>query len=106
MCGHSLHLFVFLGLISYDVLRNEEKYFTLKAPLKLRGLVLNVVFFSWNNHNTVVDSEFPCSLQELYLCVNMNLKKNHVAIYIYYISLFPIICNRKLAKRLKVQFSP
>ena len=29
--------------------------------------VVHVVFSSWNNNNVAVDSEFHCSLQELYL---------------------------------------
>ena len=59
----------FWDLISY-LLRNEEKCFALKAPppppLETRnpwGVVLNVVFFSWNNNNLPVDSEFHRSLQ-------------------------------------------
>ena len=56
----------FLSLISY-FLRNEAKCFTLKAPPKPVGVVVHVVFFSWNNNNVAVDSEFHCSLQELYL---------------------------------------
>ena len=48
-------------------LRNEAKCFTLKARPKLVGVVVHVVFFSWNNNNVAVDSEFHCSLQELYL---------------------------------------
>ena len=65
LCGYSLHLF-FWSLISY-FLRNEAKCFTLKAPPKPVGVVVHVVFFSWNNNNVAVDSEFHCSLQELYL---------------------------------------
>ena len=52
--------------ISYFV-RNEAKCFTLKATPKPVGVVVHVVFFSWNNNNDAVDSEFQCSLQELYL---------------------------------------
>ena len=50
LCGYSLHLF-FWSLISY-FLRNEAKCFTLKAPLKPVGVVVHVVFFSWNNNNS------------------------------------------------------
>ena len=57
--------FSFWSLISY-FLRNEAKCFTLKAPLKPVGVVAHLVFFSWNNNNVAVDSEFHCSLQELY----------------------------------------
>ena len=49
-----------------------------------------------------VDSKLHCPLQELYL----HGKYEFLAMYlVYYILLFPIICNRKLPKRLKLQFS-
>ena len=59
--------FVFLESFFIYFLRNEAKCFTLKAPPKPVGVVVHVVFFSWNNNNVAVDSEFHCSLQELYL---------------------------------------
>ena len=50
LCGYSLRLF-FRSLISY-FLRNEAKCFTLKACPKPVGVVVHVVFFSWNNNNS------------------------------------------------------
>ena len=41
--------------------------FYFEGPLKPVGVVVHVVSFSWNNNNMAVDSEFDCSLQELYL---------------------------------------
>ena len=38
------------------------------------GVVVHVVLFSWNNNNVAVDSEFHCSLQELYLHLMVNMK--------------------------------
>ena len=48
------------------VSKKLSKVFYFEGPLKPVGVVVHLVFFPWNNNNVAVDSEFHCSLQELY----------------------------------------
>ena len=58
--------FVFLKAnFIFSKKRSEVFYF--EGPPETGGVSCHVVFFSWNNNNVAVDSEFHCSLQELYL---------------------------------------
>ena len=85
---------------------NCEKCFSLKELLKPVGVVVHVVIFSWNNNNVAVESEFLCSLQELYLHGSMNLNRTTLqSIYILYFAFSYYFFNRKLPKSLKLQFS-
>ena len=92
--------FVFLKS-NFIFSKKRSKVFYFEGPLKPVGVVVHVVFFSSNNSIVAVDSDFHGSLQELYLH-----GKYQSCDLIYYILLIPFICDRKLAKRLKLQFCP
>ena len=55
------------NIFIFSMKRSKVFYFDPPPPLKPVGVVVHVVFFSWNNNNVTVDSEFHCSLQKLYL---------------------------------------